>query len=46
MVRRAGKYSSEDIHKVLFPDGAPRVKTLAEMKAGIATRMRRRYARG
>lgn len=45
LVRRAGKFSSEDIHKTLFPDGPPQVKTLEQMKEGIAGRMRRRYAR-
>ncbi len=45
VVRRAGKFSSEDIHKALFPDGPPLVKTLDEMKEGIALHMRRRYAR-
>jgi antitoxin PrlF len=32
VVRRAGKYSSEDIRKVLFPDGPPKRVSIKEMK--------------
>jgi AbrB family looped-hinge helix DNA binding protein len=35
VVRRAGKYTFEDIHKVLFPDGPPKRRTLKELKKGI-----------
>jgi len=42
-VRRAGNYSSEDIHTVLFPDGPPKEKI--NRKQAIAKRMRERYAR-
>ena len=45
VVRRAGRYSSQDIHAVLFPEGPPKRRSLAEMKEGIRTRMRKRYAR-
>ena len=45
VVRRAGRYSSLDIHAVLFPEGAPKRRSLAEMKEGIRSRMRKRYAR-
>jgi AbrB family looped-hinge helix DNA binding protein len=45
VVRRAGRYTSEDIHLVLFPEGAPRRRSLSEMKDGIRAYMRRRYAR-
>ncbi len=34
IVRRAGKYSFEDIHKALFPT-PPEAKTLIELKDGI-----------
>ena len=44
-VRRAGKFSSEDIHKALVPEGPPPPKTTEEMKAGIARHMRQRHAR-
>ena len=43
-VRRAGKYSFEDIHKVLFPE-PPESKTLAELKDGIRQYRRRKHAR-
>lgn len=45
VVRRKGRYSSEDIHKALFPGGPPKRRSLAELKQGIATRMRSRHAR-
>ena len=44
VVRKAGRYSSEDIHKALFPK-PPKPKTLAEMKEGIRRHMKRRHAR-
>lgn len=45
-VRRAGKYTSEEIHKALFPDGPPRRRSLAELKEGIRQYIRGRHARG
>ena len=45
VVRRAGRFTSEDIHKALFPKGPPARKTLEELKEGIRERMRERYAR-
>lgn len=45
VVRRAGKYSSKDIHKSLFPKGAPKARSIEEMRAGIGARMRKRHAR-
>jgi AbrB family looped-hinge helix DNA binding protein len=45
IVRRAGKYTSLDIHKMLFPDGPPKRKTLKEMDEGIAQYMRGKHAR-
>lgn len=46
VVRRACRYSSEEIHRVLFPDGKPRAKTLAQLKAGIGAYVKRRHAGG
>lgn len=46
VVRRAGKYSSEDIHAVVFPTGVSRPKTIGEFKEGIRQLMRKRHARG
>ncbi len=45
VVRRAGKYTSEDIRRALFPDGPPKPRTLEELKEGIAQYMRERHAR-
>ena len=44
VVRRAGRYTFEDIHRVLFPDGPPKPRTLDELKEGIAQYMRERHA--
>lgn len=45
IVRRAGKYSSEDIHRMLFPDGPPKRASLKDMKEGIAQYIRENSAR-
>jgi antitoxin PrlF len=45
VVRRAGRFTSEDIHRVLFPDGPPKARTLAELKDGIRQYMIERHAR-
>lgn len=45
VVRRAGRRSSLEIHEALFPAGAPRRRSLDELKAGIRKRMGRRHAR-
>ena len=45
VVRRSARYSSEDIHRALFPQQAPRPRTLEEMKEGIRQYMRERHAR-
>jgi len=44
-LRRVGKYTSLDIHKVLFPNGPPRRRSIKEMDEGIAEYMRQKYAR-
>lgn len=46
LVRRAGRYSFEDIHAAAFPDGPPPRKSLKELKEGIGDYMRKRHARG
>jgi AbrB family looped-hinge helix DNA binding protein len=43
IVRKAGRYSSEDIHRALFPS-PPRRRTLKELKAGIRRNIKRRRA--
>ena len=45
IVRRSVRFSSEDIHRALFPGKAPTSRTLDEMKEGIRRRARERYAR-
>ena len=45
IVRRAARFTSQDIHRALFPEGAPKPHTLEEMKEGIAQHIRQRYAR-
>lgn len=46
IVRRAGRYSSADIHAAIFPNGVSRSKTARELKEGIRQLMRKRHARG
>lgn len=46
LVRRAGRHTSEEIHRALFPKGAAKRATLAELKAGIGRHMKKRHARG
>lgn len=43
--RRAGS-SFEDMHKILFPDGPPKRRTLKEMDEGIAQYIREEHAGG
>ena len=45
VVRRAGRYTSEDMHRALFPKGPPKPRKLAELKEGIRRYVRKRYAR-
>ena len=45
VVRRAGKYTFEDIHKKLFPNGPPRRLSVEEMDEAIARNIRKRHAR-
>jgi AbrB family looped-hinge helix DNA binding protein len=43
VVRRAGRYTSEDVHRALFPT-PPKPKTLAELKEGVRRDVQRRRA--
>ena len=45
IVRRAGRYSSEHIHRAVFAK-TPKPRTVEEMKQGIAEHMRKKHARG
>ena len=44
VVRRAGRYTSEDVHRALFPK-PPKPRTLEELKEGVRRYMKGRYAR-
>ena len=44
IVRRAGLYSFEDMHRALFPT-PPKPRTLEELKEGIAQYIREKHAR-
>lgn len=44
LVRRAGTYSSQDVHQALFAD-APTQRTLEDLKRGRADYVRKRHAR-
>ena len=46
VVRRAGRFSSEDIHRALFGDRVVTRKDAREMKEGIRRHIRKRHARG
>ncbi len=44
VVRKAGRYSSKEIHKILFPEGPPKRRTLAELKEGVGQAIEDKYA--
>jgi len=45
VVRRAGRFTFEDIHRAIFPHGAPKPRTVDELKEGIRKSIRERHAR-
>jgi AbrB family looped-hinge helix DNA binding protein len=45
VVRRAGQFSSQDIHETLFGAHPPKGRSLDELKEGIRTYIRSRHAR-
>ena len=45
VVRRAGRYTSEEVHRALFPQGAATPRTLDELKEGIRRHIKKRHAR-
>jgi AbrB family looped-hinge helix DNA binding protein len=45
VVRRAGTFTSEDIHRKLFGRRSPKKRTIEEMKEGIQEYIRNRHAR-
>lgn len=44
VVRRASRYSSDDMHQALFT-GEPETRTLTQLKDGIRRDIKRRFAR-
>jgi antitoxin PrlF len=44
VVRRAGRYTSDDIHQALFPQGAAK-KGPSDVKEGVREYIRKRHAR-
>jgi antitoxin PrlF len=46
VVRRAGRFSSEDIHRKVFGARTLEARSLDELKEGIRRYARERYARG
>ncbi len=45
VVRRAGGYTSKDVHMALFPEGPPKRKTLEELQEGIRKHIRKTHER-
>jgi AbrB family looped-hinge helix DNA binding protein len=46
IVRRVGRYSSEEIHQALFGASKPKTRSVEELKEGIRRYVRKRHARG
>ena len=46
VVRRAGRFSSEQIHQAVFGSNEPATSSLDELKEGIRRSARKRHARG
>ena len=45
VVRRSARFTSQDIHRALFPKQAPKSRTVDDMKEGIRRSVRERHAR-
>jgi antitoxin PrlF len=43
VVRRAGRFTSEEVHRSLFA-ASPRPRTLAELKEGVRRHIKKRHA--
>jgi len=44
VVRRAGRFTSEEVHRALFPEPVP-VKSSSDLKEGIRKYIRKKHAR-
>ena len=45
IVRKAGRYSSEDIHRAVFLKGAPTPKKIEKFDEGVRRYMKKKHAR-
>ena len=45
VVRKAGRYTSEDIHRAIFPQGTPASKKLEYFDKGVRPYMKKKHAR-
>jgi AbrB family looped-hinge helix DNA binding protein len=45
VIRRIGQHTSEDVHRAVFRRSTPPTKRLDELKEGIRSHMKKRYAR-
>jgi AbrB family looped-hinge helix DNA binding protein len=45
VVRRAGRFSSQDVHAALFGGRTPEMRTLDELNEGVRLAVRKRHAR-
>lgn len=45
VVRRAGRTTFQDIHRAIFPDGAPKPRSVTALKEGIADYVRKKHGR-
>jgi antitoxin PrlF len=45
VVRKAGRYTSEDIHRAIFPQGTPAPKKVEEFDKGVRRYMKKKHAR-
>ena len=44
VVRRAGRFSSAELHQTLFPQGAPKNRDAGDVKAAIRKYIKKRHA--
>jgi AbrB family looped-hinge helix DNA binding protein len=45
VVRRAGRFSSLEMHQAIFPEGTRNAKSVPDVKAAIRRHIRQRHAR-
>jgi len=45
VIRKAGRYSSEDIHRAIFPKRSPNPKKLKDFDKGVLRHMKDKHAR-